>query len=68
MTLNAQIDALEHLLVALLNEGKKRHGIEPDWVFERAQGSIMGSNGPGDPAHKAEAMEKLKDLKALVTK
>lgn len=68
MTLNAQIDALEHLLVALLVEGKKRQGIEPDWVFDRAEGSIMGSDGPGNPAHKTEAMAKLKDLKALLPK
>jgi hypothetical protein len=65
MTLNAKIDALEHLVGALLAEGKKRHGIEPEWIFDRAEGSIMGSNGPGSTTHKTEAMEELKNLKAL---
>ncbi|NBF03981.1 hypothetical protein GV819_16945 [Pseudomonas sp. Fl5BN2] len=66
MTVNAKIDALEHLVVALLREGKKRHGIEPDSIFEKAESSIMGSNGPGT-THKAEAMKELKHLRSLLS-
>ena len=66
MTINAKIEALEYSFLALLGEVKKRHGIEPEWIFDKAEGAIMGSNGPGDPAHKVEAMEALKNLKSLL--
>ncbi|WP_433735000.1 hypothetical protein [Pseudomonas monteilii] len=66
MTLNAKIDALEHLVVALLEESRKRHGILPEWVFDRAHSSIMGSNGPQSAEYKAEAVKELDQLRALI--
>lgn len=56
MTNQAQIDALEHLLIAVLNStpgAPKKH------LLETAQGSLLGSDGPGGPVQKSEAVDYL---------
>lgn len=64
MSNQAQIDALEHLLVAVLNSGMTT--VPRTYLFEQAQGSIMGSDGPGGPEQKSEAMEYLKYVQSRV--
>ncbi len=66
MTLNAKVEALQHLVVALLEEGKKRHGTLPEWALDRAERSIMGSSGPQSAEYKAEAVRELDQLRALI--
>lgn len=62
MTNQAQIDAIEHLLVALLKSSKMTLPTDP--IFSDAHASLMGSDGPGGPSQKAEAAEYLKYLKS----
>jgi hypothetical protein len=56
MSNQAQIDALEHLLIAVLNSTP---GAPKDYLIERAQGSLMGSDGPGGPEQKSAAVSYL---------
>lgn len=62
MSNQAQIDALEHLLLAMLKHSKI--SFPETQVFGAAQASIMGSDGPGGPKQKTEAAEYLKYLKS----
>lgn len=62
MNQQAQIDALEHLVMAML----KRNGLtlSTTYVFQDAEISIMGSDGPGGSTQKTEAREYLAHLKS----
>lgn len=64
MSNQAQIDALEHLLLSVIKSNKV--SIEAFEIFERAQASLMGSNGPGGPTQKTAAVEYLKRLRILL--
>lgn len=64
MNQEARIDALEHLVAALLLEAQ-RHGMDLHYFLNGVQGSIMGSNGPGGPTQKTEALEALKALEII---
>ncbi|WAT26318.1 hypothetical protein [Pseudomonas sp. GXZC] len=52
MSNQAQVDALEHLLIAVLSSTP---GAPKDYLIEKAQGSLAGSDGPGGPEQKLEA-------------
>ncbi|WP_349569475.1 hypothetical protein [Azotobacter salinestris] len=62
MSQQARIDALEHLLIAVLKLSKIT--LVVDTAFENAHSSIMGSDGPGGPAEKTKAVEYLNYLKS----
>lgn len=64
MSQQAQIDALEHLLLAVLKRSKMT--LVAETVFEDAKSSIMGSDGPGGPERKTKAAEYLKHLELQV--
>ncbi len=64
MTQQAQVDALEHLLLAVLKRNKMTLAVET--VFEEAKGLILGSDGPGGPAEKTKAIEYLKHLELQI--
>lgn len=64
MSNQAQVDALEHLLIAILRKNRINLPAEP--AFEAALGSIMGSDGPGRPDLKGAAAEYLHYLKHRV--
>lgn len=57
----AQIDALEHLLMAVLKSTPLR--MEAYIAFEKAHGTIMGSDGPPGSEGKTAAMTYLEHLK-----
>lgn len=61
MTNQAQIDAVEHLLMALLKS--REMNMTAYKVFDEALGSIMGSDGPGGITQKTEAADYLSHLK-----
>lgn len=65
MSNQAQIDAIEHLLLAVLKRSKMT--LLADAAFEDALASIMGSNGPGSPKQKTEAADYLNHLKATLS-
>lgn len=56
MSNQAQIDALEHLLIAVLNSTP---GAPKGYLIKQAQGSLLGSDGPGGPDQKSEAVNHL---------
>lgn len=63
MSNQAQIDALEHLLIAVLSStpgAPKKH------LIETAQGSLLGSDGPGGPEQKTEAVDYLKYIASRI--
>ncbi|RMO51142.1 hypothetical protein ALQ40_00459 [Pseudomonas syringae] len=57
MSNQAQVDALEHLLIAVLNSSS---GAPKDYLIEKAQGTLLGIDGPGGPEQKSEAVKHLK--------
>lgn len=65
MANQAQIDAVEHLLLALLKRTKMT--LQADQVFEDALSSLMGSDGPGGPKQKSLAAEYLSHLKSRLS-
>lgn len=65
MTNQAQIDAVEHLLLAVLK--RTQMTLQADQVFQDAHGSLMGSDGPGGPKQKSEAAEYLAHLKSRLS-
>jgi hypothetical protein len=65
MSQQAKIDALEHLLIAVLK--KNSMTLPADAIFDAAHASIMGSNGPGGTTQKTEAMDALRNLKTLLS-
>ena len=60
MSKQAQLDAVEHLLMAVLEE-KTTGDIEK--IFGKAQGSIMGGSGPGGPTEKTQAYDYLRHIR-----
>jgi len=58
----AQIDALEHLVVALFKELRTKTDIALTPVIEAAKESAMGSDGGGGPEQKGAAVEYLEHL------
>lgn len=58
----AQIDALEHLLVALYKELRTKTDISLTPVIEAAKASAFGSDGAGGPEQKAAAVQYLEHL------
>jgi len=65
MSTDSRIAALEHLAAELLKEAK-RQGLDVDRVFEKATSSLLGSDGPGGPAQKSEAVDSLKEIQRQV--
>jgi len=61
----AQVDAVEHLLLALLRRSKMT--LQAKQVFEDAHASIMGSDGPGGPTQKTAAVDYLAHLEAQLS-
>ena len=61
MSNNAQVDAIEHLLMALLKSSQM--SMTSYKLFEEALGSILGSDGPGGPTQKTAAADYLSHLK-----
>ncbi|WP_460044181.1 hypothetical protein [Pseudomonas sp. S2_H01] len=60
MNNQAQVDAIEHLLVAVLRQQTDK---DVERIFEKAQGTIMGSAGPGGTTQKTEAVDYLRHIK-----
>ena len=58
MSNQAQVEALEHLLVAVLNSSIAT-GVPKDYLLEKAKASLLGSDGPGGPQQKGEAVDYL---------
>lgn len=61
MSQQAQIDALEHLLIAVLKKNKMT--LQTESIFESAHGSIFGSDGPPGTTEKTAAASYLEHLK-----
>ncbi|MBH3377136.1 MULTISPECIES: hypothetical protein [Pseudomonas] len=59
MSNQAQVEALEHLLIAVLNSSITT-GVPKDYLLETAKASLLGSDGPGNPEQKTEAVEYLR--------
>ncbi|RWU21338.1 hypothetical protein DM813_19335 [Pseudomonas alkylphenolica] len=57
----AQVDAVEHLLMAFLKRSESAQIVAK--VYEDAYASIMGSEGPPDNAEKEAALEHLNNLR-----
>jgi len=62
MSQQAQIDALEHLLMAVLRTNVMTLNVGK--VFEEAESSIMSSDGPPSAEQKTKATEYLAHLKS----
>lgn len=60
MSQQAQIDALEHLVLAILRTNAM--SLNLNRVIETAESSLMGSDGPPGSAEKAQAREYLDHL------
>ncbi len=58
----AQIDALEHLVVALYKELRTKTDITLTPVIEAAKASALGADGGGGPVQKGEAVQYLEHL------
>lgn len=63
MTNQAQVDAVEHLLMAVISQQTDK---DVERIFEKAQGSVMDSGGSGGPAQKGPAAEYLKHMQANI--
>jgi len=64
MSQQAQIDALEHLLIVVLKRNKMTLYVEG--VFDEAKSSIMGSDGPSGVGEKTKAFEYLEQLELQI--
>jgi hypothetical protein len=64
MSNQAQIDAVENLLIAALKQNQVTLPANP--IFDAALSSIMGSDGPGGPKEKSQAAEYLNYLKSKI--
>lgn len=60
MSNQAQVDALEHLLMAVLEQSTTK---DVERLFEKAQGSIMGSAGPSGTTQKSQAYDYLRHIR-----
>jgi len=58
----SQVDALEHLVVALIKELRARQGVPLDPIISAAKASIFDSDGPGGPEQKSQAANYLESL------
>lgn len=58
MSNQSQVDALEHLLIAVLNSSIA-NGMPKKFLLETAQASLLGSNGPEGHEQKSEAVDYL---------
>ncbi|WP_288099807.1 hypothetical protein [Pseudomonas sp.] len=56
MSNNAQVDAIEHLLIAVLNSSIS-NGVPKDYLLNTAKASLLGSEGPGGPEQKSAAVD-----------
>lgn len=63
MSNQAQVDALEHLLIAVL---KSTSGAPKDYLIEKAKGSLLGSDGTGGPDKKFAAVEYLNSIASRI--
>lgn len=63
MNNQAQIDALEHLLIAVL-KSSVTNGVPLQDFFDRAHSSLLGSDGPGGPKEKSAAVDYLNHIKS----
>ncbi len=61
MSNQAQVDALEHMLIALLKRHKMT--LSTSGVFEDAHASLMSEDGPHSTTNKTEAVDYLHTLK-----
>ncbi|MES2231841.1 MAG: hypothetical protein V4600_10465 [Pseudomonadota bacterium] len=61
MANQAQIDAVEQLLMAVLNSNQFQ--VDSLKAFERAESALMGSNGPPGSVQKVDAANYLAHLK-----
>ena len=61
MANQAQIDAVEQLLIALLNT--QEMNLVSSKVFEDAKGALMGSDGPPGTTEKTQAVNYLAHLR-----
>lgn len=61
MNQQAQIDALEHLVIALLKS--QTLGMEAYKAFDKAQATLFSEDGPPGTTQKTEAAEYLAHLK-----
>jgi hypothetical protein len=57
----AQVDAVEHLLMAFLKHSENAQIVAK--VYEDAYASIMGSDGPAGTAEKMASLEHLNNLR-----
>jgi hypothetical protein len=58
----AQIDALEHLVVALYKELRTKTDVSLAPVIDAAKASALGSDGAGGPEQKTAAAKYLEHL------
>ena len=64
MSLQTQVDALEHLLLAVLKTNKMT--LPTDAAFEAACASVRGSNGPTSTVSKEDTCTYLSHMKAQI--
>jgi hypothetical protein len=57
----AQVNAIEHLLMAVLKTAQ--FPVDVQRAFDSAYGSLLGSDGPGGPNQKSDAVHYLNCLK-----
>ena len=64
MTNQAQVDALQHLVIAILKSSIS-DGVAIGHLVGKAQSTLLGSDGPGGPKEKAEAVSYLNHIAAI---
>lgn len=64
MSIESRVEALAHLLAALLSEAEKA-GVNIDAVKGRTMSTLLGSDGPGDPQHKSIACDQVHRIFSL---
>jgi carbamoylphosphate synthase small subunit len=65
MSQEARINALEHLMAALVLEAQA-NGTNIDKLLADVKSSLLGSNGPGGPEQKSAAVEALKGIEYII--
>ncbi|WP_176509413.1 MULTISPECIES: hypothetical protein [Pseudomonas] len=58
----AQIEALEHFVLALFKELDQKHGLPLSRIVDSAKSSVLGSDGAGGPEQKSAAVQYLDSL------
>lgn len=64
MSLQTQVDALEHLLIAVLK--KNQMTLPTDVIFNAACASVRGSNGPTSTVSKEDICKYLDQMKSQI--